>query len=392
MSRYQKSKDNLIVTRIAKVGNLSLNVGKSNELDLIVFRLAKLRKDIWQEFGSLKAWGISEYEIDKNLRPNNKKYQLPAKLWEATLYDVIGDIHLAQASCLEKVLANLQISYQKTKVKKSPIQLTLEGRDWLNDSYLSRLVRKFWHRGHSQVEHQIVIKQYDCFTDKNGIIWLKFGGLTKGKPLKIPTTLPSEIKGQIRLIKRNEKWYIHYTTEIPVLPKKETGLTIGIDRGYSEVYVTSSNDGARFIGSDFGKIQTAESDYRKEKGVKRNKIRAIAEKAKKKGNLAKANRIKSNNLGKKKWHKREQKFKGKIKTLVFTATKELMREEIKTVAYEDLTEYFTSKNKRSKRMKRNLNSWCKGIVRDALIQVSARVGCTVASVNACYTRVNASYF
>lgn len=385
MSRYQKSKDKIMVTRIAKVGNLSLNVCKSNELDLIAFRLGVLRKDIWQEFGSLKAWGISEYEIDKFLRPNNKKYQLPAKLWEATLYDVIGDIHLAQASCIEKVLAKMEISYQKAKARKSPVQMALEGRDWLTDSYLSRLVRENWHRGHTNVNNQIVIKQYDCLTDKNGVVWLKFGGLTKGKPLKIPTTLPSEIKGQIRLIKRNNKWYIHYNSEISVLPKKKIGKEIGIDRGYSEVYVTSSNDGNRFLGSDFGKTQTQESDYRKEKGVRRNKLRAIAEKAKKKGNHQKANRIKENNLGRKKWNKREQNFKGKVKTLVFTATKELMRDDIKTVAYEDLTQRFTSKQKRSRRTKRNLNTWCKGVVREALTQVSARVGCTVVEVNACYT-------
>jgi hypothetical protein len=36
-------------------------------------------------------------------------------------------------------------------------------------------------------------------------------------------------------------------------------------------------------------------------------------------------------------------------------------------------------------MKRNVSSWCKGIVADALKQVSTRVGCTVVSVNCAYT-------
>ena len=68
--------------------------------------------------------------------------------------------------------------------------LLLESREWLKDSRLSRLVRSCWTRGHTRVANQIVIKQYDCLTDKNGVVWIKFGGLTKGKPLKIPTTLP----------------------------------------------------------------------------------------------------------------------------------------------------------------------------------------------------------
>lgn len=37
---------------------------------------------------------MSKFEIDKQLRTSKDKYQLPAKLWDSTLYDVIDDIHL----------------------------------------------------------------------------------------------------------------------------------------------------------------------------------------------------------------------------------------------------------------------------------------------------------
>jgi transposase len=386
MPRCKTSKKTQLVTRIASVGGgLSLNMGKATELDLIAKRLGVLRTDLWNEFGSLSAWGVSEYSIDKMLRPNKEKYGLPAKLWEATLYDIITDIHLVQASCIEKVLRKLNLTYQTNKKKKSPVQLTLESRDWIGDSLLCRLVRKFWYRGHTQVNNQIVLKAYDCQKDSKGIVWLRFGGLNKGNPIKIPTTLPDIITGQIRLIKKEDKWYIHYSQQIEIPEKRNVGNVIGVDRGYTEIYATSTNDNARFIGKDFGKLQTLESDYRKEKGVKRNKLRAVAEKAKKKGNISKYNRIKNNNLGRQKWERREKKFKGRIKTLVFTATHELLHDNIKEVAYEDLTEQFTAKKKRSRRTKRNLSAWCKGIVFCALKQVSVRVGCTVTSVNPCYT-------
>jgi hypothetical protein len=55
------------------------------------------------------------------------------------------------------------------------------------------------------------------------------------------------------------------------------------------------------------------------------------------------------------------------------------------VAFEDLTEALKSKKPMRKRMKRNVSSWCKGIIADALKQVSTRVGCTVVSVNCAYT-------
>lgn len=385
MAKKQKLFSTKTVTRIAIIPVGKLNKWKALELNEIATRLGSLRSDLWNEYGSLKAWGVSEYEIDKILRPFNKHYGLPAKLWEATLYDIIGDIHAVQASCIEKVLDALKIRYFQSTKKKTVAQHSLESRDWLNHPKLAQLVRKYWWRGHTKVANQIVVKAYDLQSDKKGVIWLKFGGLVSGKTIKVPTTLKEVVKCQLRLIKRGNYWEIHYTTDIPAAPKRSVGEVIGADKGYTEVYATSTNDGARFIGESFGKIQTLESDKRCAKGRKRNLIRSIANKAVLKGNSAKADRITRNNLGRVKWNNREQSFKGQIKTLVFTATIKLMHDAVKTVAVEDLTEQFSSKAKRARRTKRNMNTWCKGIVAQALEQVSSRVGCTVVNVNACYT-------
>ncbi|MFN6098227.1 MAG: addiction module component, partial [Dolichospermum sp.] len=188
----------------------------------------------------------------------------------------------------------------------------------------------------------------------------------------------------LRLIKRNSRWEIHYTTDIQKAEKKTEGKIIGCDRGYTEVYATSSKDGARFLGNNFCKIQTEETDYITAKQVKRKKIKSVFDKSIAKGNSAKADRIKRNNLGKIKWNNRETSFKGRIQTIVFTATYHLMTDAIK-VAFEDLTEALKSKKPLRKPMKRNVSSWCKGVVADALKQVSTRVGCTVVSVNCAYT-------
>ncbi|WP_035368317.1 hypothetical protein, partial [Dolichospermum circinale] len=354
-----KVKNQLTVTRIAILGTKKLNAWKSNELDLIALRLGQLRSDLWNEFGSLKAWGISKFEIDKQLRTSKDKYQLPAKLWDSTLYDVIDNIHLAQAACIEKVMKSLGQSFQSFQSKKGVLQLTLESREWLKHPKLCTLVRKFWYRGHTKVCNQIIVKAFDTKLDNKGVVWLRFGGLTKGKTLKLPTTLPTEVKCQLRLIKRNSRWEIHYTTDIQKAEKKTEGKIIGCDRGYTEVYATSSNDGARFLGNNFGKIQTEETDYRTAKQVKRNKIKSVFDKSIAKGNSAKADRIKRNNLGKIKWNNRETSFKGRIQAIVFTATYHLMTDAIK-VAFEDLTEAIKSKKPLRKRMKRNVSSWCKG--------------------------------
>ncbi len=380
----RKVKGQLTVTRIAILGTQKLNKWKSEELDTIALRLGQLRCDLWNEFGSLKAWGVSKFEIDKQLRPFREKYELPAKLWDSTLYDVIDNIHLVQASCIEKVMKALGQTYQTYQSPKGVLQLTLESRDWLNHPKLRSLVRQYWHRGHTKVKNQIILRAFDTKTDKNGVVWLRFGGLKKGRTIKVPTTLPHEVTCQLRLIKRANRWEIHYTTDIKKTEPKTDGLIIGCDRGYTEVYATSSNDGGRLLGENFGSLQTTETDYRTSKQIKRNKLKSVANKAIQKGNTAKADRINRQNLGKKKWDKRESRFKGQIKTLVFTATHQLMQNAIK-VAFEDLTEQIRNKKPRTKRMKRNVSSWCKGIVADALNQVSTRVGCAIVAVNSAYT-------
>jgi len=290
-----KQKGTQTVTRIAILGTNKLNKWKSEELDLIALGLGKLRSDLWNEFGSLKAWGISKFEIDKQLRPFKDKYELPAKLWDSTLYDVIDDIHLVQSACIEKVMKALGQKYQSFQKNKRILQLTLESQDWMQHPKLCTLVRKFWYRGHTKVSNQIILRAFDTAVDERGAVWLRFGGLEKGKTLKLPTTLPHEVKCQLRLIKRALRWEIHYTTNIEKASKKNEGLVIGCDRGYTEVYATSNNDGARFIGENFGQIQTAETDYRTAKQVKRNKIRAIVKLALAKGDSAKADRIERNN-------------------------------------------------------------------------------------------------
>ncbi|MBR8841263.1 MAG: hypothetical protein DSM106950_46860, partial [Stigonema ocellatum SAG 48.90 = DSM 106950] len=151
MARKKKVKGIKTVTRIAIVGTIQPNKWKSSELDTIAARLGLLRSDLWNEYGSLKAWGLSEYDIDKILRPFNGKYELPAKLWETTLYDVIGDIHTVQASCIEKVLKSLGLRYEKFAANSSVAQHVLESSEWLNHPRLRTLVRKFWVRGHTHV-------------------------------------------------------------------------------------------------------------------------------------------------------------------------------------------------------------------------------------------------
>lgn len=220
---------------------------------------------------------------------------------------------------------------------------------------------------------------YKTFTHKNST-WLAVPSLKKGKRINIPLNSQYEISGRIRLILRNHKIEVHFTS-IVECQNNCRDKELGIDRGYSEVFV--DNEG-QFYGTSFGDIQATESEYRNSKQKKRNKLRSIASEARASGNNALAHRIITHNLGRKKWNRRETHFKSRVKDLAYKSVHQLCN-QASTIVYEDLTEPIASNKFRSKKTRRSLNSWVKGTVITALEQVSARRGSTIVDVNAAYT-------
>ncbi|KYC38974.1 hypothetical protein WA1_33815 [Scytonema hofmannii PCC 7110] len=375
-------------------------------------RLGHLRSDIWNQYGSLKAWGISKITLDPIHRNEHPvKYGIPAKLWEATFYDCIDNIHAVQAAAITFALRELGL--HPRSVEGNRIKSILESRDWFEYpegtaqdelkelKRLHRLMRHHYKRGHTYKRNQIILKQYKSYVDKDGDVCVKFvyaklPNQNSKSCLKIgfKTTANQPFTGQIRLlicdsiieIHKPEKYDTIRETEklspIKVKAQLPSDKIIGVDRGYTEVYATSDK---RLLGEDFGKLQSTETEHRSHKGRKRNKLRALAQKAKSKGNNAKHDRILANNLGKKKWNAREKSFTGRIRTYVYTATLQLFADAGKVV-YEDLSTPIKGGDKKySKRNRNKLNQYTKGVVVKALETVPQRFGKVSVAVNAAYT-------
>ena len=124
---------------------------------------------------------------------------------------------------------------------------------------------------------------------------------------------------------------VHYTIE---LEESENcgNSTIGIDKGYTEVFVDSEGE---HHGEGLGKILTTHSDKLNKKHQARNKLRTIANK---KSHLKK--NILKNNLGRKKLNRQKQKVQAQIKNIIYQATHKLM-DKAKFLAVEDLTSPIT---------------------------------------------------
>lgn len=357
-----------VITKI--VYSDKLNRGKYEALLEQARRLGDIRSEVWQRYGSINGVGLKDRLIRDVWLKENKQFDVLATPWKMTLLDAMDDIHSNKEAAKVKVKKAI-CRHTKDKIEQKRLFTLLKYDKWVDDPYLSHIMRKYWRRGHNHIDNQIVVRSddYDPYI-LNGKAWIRIPGLVRRKQIAIPLNTDVTPRGMLRIILRNNRAEIHYAVEETIT--NDCGdKTLGIDKGYTEVFTDS--DGLHY-GTNLGQVLTEESDRLKVKYQRRNKLRHIAEK--------KPHVIQCN-LGTKKLDKHKIKHKAEIKTIVHTAVNQLV-DKAKLIVTEDLTSPISGK-KFSKDVNRRLASWAKGVIAKAIEEVSQRRGSTFQYVNAAYT-------
>ena len=368
----------MIVTRILYSDDL--NQGKFDQLVKQAKRLGIVRSEVWQRFGSVAGVGLKDRKVRDQWIKEKRDFGVLANPWKETLRDAMGDINTNKESG-KKLVQRAIRRHTQDKNEQKRLYISLKYNKWVSDPYLGRMMRKYCPRGHNHTHDQIVVRSdgYTVFK-LGGRIWIKIPGLVKRELIAIPLkTKEVDISGTLRLILRNGKVEVHYTVETN--KEKPCGTkTIGVDKGYTEVLTDSDGE---HHGTELGKVLTKESDQLKDKYVKRNKIKSVADKLRLKGNNSKADKIVRKNLGRKKLDERSKVSKEHIRTIVFSAFHKVVN-KAEHIVCEDLTAPM-SKSKFGKNMNRRLSSWTKGVIVEAMENISQRRGSTLHYVNSAYT-------
>jgi IS605 OrfB family transposase len=370
------------VTRIAYSDDL--NQAKYDALHEIAERCGSIRTEVWRNYGSVGGLGAKFRLVRDGWITDKHVSILPQRIWRATLSDTLDDIKANREAAKEKVVRHLFQNIDESVQRKDLFKKLKNDSVWVNDSYLRRLMRKYWKHGNNHTFNQIVLEpgSYKLFSH-NGKNYIEVISLKRGKRIAIPIGTNYSINGQIRLILREGQVEIHYTidnTDDRACGNKE----IGIDKGYTEVFVDSEGE---FYGKGLGDVLSKESDYLKKKYQRRNKIKAVLDKVEQK-NPKKARRIRKHNLGRKKLNRRKQRQTAAVKTIVFTAVNRVV-DKAKTIVCEDLTKTFKSrsygKNTDFSYRRNRLSGWVKGLMARAIEIVASRRGSRVVQVNAAYS-------
>ena len=357
------------VTRIAY--SKRLNQGKFERLEEIASRLGDLRTELWDRYGSVAGVTIDPTELRNQWVKEKRSFNVPARLWKETLRDTMDDISLYREAAKVKVRKAVRC-HTKDKDEQRRLYTLLKADRWLEDSFLRRMMRKYFKHGHTSVANQIILDS-GCYTafEFSGQVWIDVMSLERGNRIAIPLNTTFAPDSTLRLILRDGRAEVHHTIDAE-LGNPCGDASLGIDKGYTEVFTDS--DGKKH-GLGLGERLSKESDALKGKYKNRNKLKAIADKKP---------HVRSSNLGRKKLDARKTKHNRNVRDICYKAAHSVV-DKAKAVVCEDLTSPIPDKGKYGPNQSRRLSGWVKGTMAEAIETVTQRRGSTLFKVNAAYT-------
>ncbi len=372
------------VTRI--LHSQGLNRAKYDRLADMAARVGRVRADAWRRCSGVSTAAQSPYAIrDAWMAEGCDWHGLPARLGKATLADALGDMAAAREAAKVSVRKAVRHRTRNDAAERQRLYSLLKQNRWTEEPFLHRQMRKAWRGGRSHVTNQIVADS-GSYTTKlwHGRTWVHLQSLERGQRIAIPLKGDRLPTGTLRiLLQDNGQVAIHYAIdEAQVCSTRPGGLgTVGVDKGYTEAYTDS--DGERH-GEGLGDLLSQESDARKVKGQRRNKLRDLEEKHRAKGHTRKADHIRQHNLGHRKRDRRRTRHHRQVRDHLCQAAHAVV-DKAGTIACEDLSASMKSTKVRHRDTNRRLNGWVKGVMADTLTSISRRRGSALALVNPAYT-------
>jgi len=348
--------------------------------------MGSVRADIWRRFGALGTVGKSVNDIRKDISAARWYSRLPVDgtIRNETTKDIVNDLLTYKAAAKLKVRQTIARRTRDENERKR-FYVLLKRDEWLADSFLHRQMRKHFRHGQSHVANQFIVRS-DKYTTEivDGHLIIVIHVAPKyGASIRLTTTSSGKnvslTGSNLRIIVKDGFTEIHYATE-KVAGRECGDQVLGIDKGYTEAFTDS--DGQHH-GQTFGKVMTEYSDKVAATGKQRNKLHALEKKHRKAGNIIKADRIRKNNLGRKKVDAHKGRVQKSLRTIAYRSAHSIV-DKAAIVVSEDLTTVMASKPQ-GRRFNRRMSAWAKAVLAEALDSVCEQRNAKHVLVNGAYT-------
>lgn len=192
---------------------------------------------------------------------------------------------------------------------------------------------------------------------------------------------------EMRLLANNQILVAHVHS-IKRKRKPQSKKVIALDKGLTDLITT---DSGHAYGRGYGKSIRHAVDTAKEKLRKRHYFHSLARNAEESGDLEKADRIRKNNLGRKKQIKEANRLKARKRSIINKAVNQVFKEKPTELIVEDLSWSGHRRGQLSKAKRHELTQWDKGYLQERLEFKAYERRCKITTVNPAYTSQLCSY-
>ena len=144
------------VTRI--ILSLDLNQAKYDALNEIAERCGTVRTEVWRNYGSIGGLGAKFRPVRDEWIADKHVSRLPQRIWRATLSDTLDDIKANREAAIDQVVRHIFRNIDDKDKRQELFKQLKNDSVWMNNSYLRRLMRKYWKHGKNHTFNQIVLR------------------------------------------------------------------------------------------------------------------------------------------------------------------------------------------------------------------------------------------
>jgi putative transposase len=336
-----------------------------------------------------------------------EQFKLPARFWAITLADAIGNIKSLWSNACKKMKAAARENDNLTDEEKEYIRYVCSAPPLfgailirqgfkkpkrieklaIRETYVHNLIRRYArrYRGETPYTHSSTFhldKNMYKYVQEDGVTYIEISTHQKNKRTRLKCSNHNVYKKNIRVTINEGVFTLAHT-----MTSKEKQIwteenEVGVDKGYKTLLVSSSG---HHYGEKLNSMLSQETERLNLVNKRRNPYYAKVRELEAKGEYEKAERIRLNNLGTKKYDKKKNQHDARMKsTLNAEMNRFIETEKPSRLGIEDLS-FVSWDDKMPKHVRRKLNRWIKGYIDERLEFKCSLNGITYEYVNAAYT-------
>ncbi|MFD3447934.1 zinc ribbon domain-containing protein [Microbacteriaceae bacterium 4G12] len=413
MSKGKKSKPKVIKRIPKNVKQHVVRVSDEKELLFIAEQYKNAKNYVYSRYSGVNSLPMLK-DYKKRIRDIwvkdefAKQWKLPARYWKLALDEAISNIKSKWSNIKNDIRKAIRENSNVTEDERSFIYYILKADDLLyailtyekyitpkklvsleiRQHYVHQLIRRYvrkYKKGipFSKKATTFMVDQpmykYDVIESKP---YIEVTSSVPRKRIFFELKEKNQYKGNIRIVIRDDGVELHHLVEVKVKSLSSETNEVGVDKGHRTLLATSSG---HLYGENLNELLNKETERLNKVNAKRNPYYALVRKYEAEGNLVKANTIRTNNLGKKKYNKQKKKHDATVKSYINDSLNQfIFSEKPSDMIQEDLS-FVSWNDKFPKHVKRKLSRWIKGYIKDRLEYKAELYKIKIHKVNAAYT-------